>query len=165
MKSRADQLLEGFKLGKLGAGSPRLTPETPDKPDHKSKIKIISQGFRKLPVGNEPDAPFICWRDPDGLTYYLELQRSHKGGSGYILYFCGGENLISPPSGGVENADFSSNFYDQLEYDKMLHIFSNRILPPIRQRGISAILNNPVIRRPEEYTPAFRAWLKQKNQK
>jgi hypothetical protein len=60
--TRADQLLEGFKLGKLGAGKKKFID-----PQENFKIRILDE------VSPVADNPFLKWEDFDGYIYSLNL--------------------------------------------------------------------------------------------
>ena len=63
------RLLEGFKLGDLGAGKTHFT----DRSEHG---KIIRQGFNTS--FEENDVPFVIWKEDDDWVFFLWIEPEDK---------------------------------------------------------------------------------------
>lgn len=89
MTTRADHILEGFKLGDLGAGKNRFVKRHEDNveveldPVVPGKLKIIHETTKADAVG-----PSLIWKDSDGLLYMVELFEKRKL-SWCIQFSCG----------------------------------------------------------------------------
>jgi hypothetical protein len=93
MTTRADKFLEGFKLGKLGAGNPKLA-EDPRKPEKHDNFKILFDHDGKVGgAPGEPPYPHMKWQDPDGWTYQLVLVRPDSNNKEVSILLTGGKEF------------------------------------------------------------------------
>jgi hypothetical protein len=68
-QSRADKLLEGFKLGSLGVSrKPKVTPQSDA--SEKSTLTVVKEGANKHPTDGVL-YPYFFWKEADGWSYCL----------------------------------------------------------------------------------------------
>jgi hypothetical protein len=162
--TRAEQLLEGFKLGKLGAGR-KL----------ESDFKILNSGEDNkefdLHTNTEIDLPYIFWRDTDNLYYWFAVDYYPSSGPNrgldFPLFFAGGPNLVinqKPDNTGYKPKRFA---WAALQYQSSLKMslseFS-KLESKIRHEGINSLI--PLVRNFEPrlgFEDKFYDWLKRKN--
>jgi hypothetical protein len=155
--SRAEQFLEGFKLGKLGAGKTKLAPIEDKEPivtkmPEKVKFRIIS---------TEPitaQFPHIKWQDPDGYIYMMEVERN-KENKWYIQIFCGKPESVG--SNKVKRSDEDWFIRSFLLTEKQIKTLYNNYLPYVRSGGIDGMFKGSLLDRFEplsQYKEAYIAW-------
>jgi hypothetical protein len=86
MSSRANKLIEGFKLGSLGVSKkPKVTLGS-DEPGH---VTILYDGF-KLSIVTKTRLPTLYWEEPDGWCYGFAIRLFAKS---FRLGLYGGPKL------------------------------------------------------------------------
>lgn len=95
MRTRADKLLEGFKLGDLGAGRKKVIPRDTAGGAHKTvqmklTVKILTHGSGMSMVDGL-ESKWMLWEDYDQMKYafFVHEEERSKGS----LYFYAGKNL------------------------------------------------------------------------
>jgi hypothetical protein len=130
MNSRADKFLEGFKLGKLGAGKAKLgSPDLEYFPEESpfEKIKIL-----KRVIGKTPDDQFrIFWKDRDDHAYYIDKFSRKDWGDKFMLW------LKGQWSGKKTTWSVSMRSDLFVNVQEMFQIF----LSEIQERGVRYFLN------------------------
>jgi hypothetical protein len=159
--TRADKFLEGFKLGKLGAGKIHFAEPTPV--HEEPKVKILQDGGRSIvhKSGGLLNAYHIYWRDPDGFDYYLELKPNIEGNPDfYMMSFYGGVNSITDKDN-ITDVMFRCDRAD-VGFDEAVKHFHKKLKPLIKAHGAEGLLHEPIV---TDYTFApsmFRQWLHEK---
>jgi hypothetical protein len=159
MISRADKLLEGFKLGSLGVSrKPKVTSE---------KIEIVKEGINKLKDDSEFEFPFFCWREDDG-NYYISVERSSV--DTFIVRLYGGKDLALVTSALsrwrgwlVPNEyDWDVSTFSLSNYGSVYSSYED-FVSTIKKGGIDRLLSNYNL---DAFNmglaPTFRLWLKKR---
>lgn len=172
--TRADKLLEGFKLGSLGAGKPKFVdkpnaqePESQQdkKRNRRKDIRIIHESSATKVFSNT----YILWEDFDRLLYMFEVTAGQVGmrvsplaASWFLRISCGVPN--SPGSDVAEKESWSiASKMNTLrkhknKYDKYLAI--------IKRDGIGGLLKANILKdifRPApEHERKYREWVEDK---
>jgi len=125
MTSRADKLLEGFKLGSLGVSKkPRISLQEPTtqepivEPIASSSIKVLEEGFTDEKFGKE--CPFIWWEENDGkLQYQYAFVVSRADFQNHFeLWFYGGDTMEYMPEGIYGNGLYYFKDYVFLKFSE-----------------------------------------------
>jgi hypothetical protein len=90
MVSRADKIIEGFKLGSLGAGKKSVNDMT-DEPKKEKTHTIIDSGKVNPPLGTFIGLPYVFWNESDGWSYFFGVNYSKN--KGFNLQLSGGPDL------------------------------------------------------------------------
>jgi hypothetical protein len=165
------EIIEGFKLGSLGAG-PHMTDVQEPEEEKEKFVKIIKEGKSKysgFSLGKEVEAdePFLCWKDPDGLTYFLELNvDKDKGpGSAYLILYGGKKLKIFEKRDKVFAEEFAwAASTASWDYKRMETGYTN-LVREIKRQGVVRMVNNPFmdIFKPDGmYGKGFHEWLEKK---
>jgi hypothetical protein len=148
--SRADRLLEGFKLGSLGVSrKPHVAPE-PEEP--LTFVKIVKEGVNKysgFSLGKEvtADEPYLCWKDPDGMSYFLELVVDKDKGPEYAtLNLYGGENLTTEEHfGQVAATRFQWKATNKSWFYKNIETSYKKCVGVIKRSGMNYFANSVTV--------------------
>jgi hypothetical protein len=88
--TRADKLLEGFKLGSLGAGKKPVSSVV-DEPKKEKTHTIIDSGTVDPPRGTTIGLPYVFWSESDGWSYFFGV--NYAKNKGFNLQLSGGPDL------------------------------------------------------------------------
>lgn len=136
MISRADKLLEGFKLGSLGAGG------KPERGEDPMKIESVKQGTTEI---DGEKCPYLFWKDPDGLFYHLAvdvvpphivvLLGKGKKDNKFALSFKGGTQLEATKTT-TFGETWSVRLTYPVSYDDAVELFK-KYSALIKEKGIT----------------------------
>jgi hypothetical protein len=165
MTTRADKFLEGFKLGKLGAGKQKFTPELlqPEKTSQRDhNLKILKEGSD---IYNGKELPFIFWQDYDGLKYGLHLSIG-LGEDKTAIYFHAGENLehVDDSTGrAFKNPDFMGISKILRSVDGAVQLV-DLYIHIIKKDGIMGLMENfsRIFQSVSGFSGPFNKWLRDK---
>lgn len=159
MKSRAEKLLEGFKLGDLGAGKKNYS-DTPEPP--KAKFKILEEGSEET---NGEELPYTIWQDPDGMNYALFVGHVQTGGVCHV-HFRGGERLrIGTGWRLFKHAPLASFTQRAFPYDAAVQTYESYVhLIKQNRQGIEGLLDHlySLFEPGTTNEPEYLKWLKAK---
>jgi hypothetical protein len=172
MTTRADKFLEGFKLGKLGAGH-RPFVNVPDEKEEPQSIatgelKILADKRYKDSSGNTRS--YLFWQDPDGWKYLLEIVRHKSDQVLYTMILSGGPKMsivtMKDHEGvGRHKQEWSARFKDPLLIGDIKSIY-RRYRQFILRKGIQPLLSNSIYyfkaTAMTDDSVAFGDWLKSK---
>jgi hypothetical protein len=153
MTTRADKIIEGFKLGSLGAGHSKMS--------YDSDLKV---GNKQT---NGKDYPYMFWHDPDDMKYALQFIPTKGALDDFVnLWFYGGCELSL--SSGV----YLCENYEFLQFSKYRMSLENAVslirtwIPIVKTRGIVGILDTLPKFTPNAQTyDVYKKWLAQKRKK
>jgi hypothetical protein len=173
MITRAEKLIEGFKLGSLGVSrTPKVSsdvePNAP-KPDS-TGFKILKKGMKKS-GGNAftgmNSFPYLYWQDRDGWHYYMDMSESLAK---YTLYLWGGEDLNAeidekgqPTLSGRGWMIGAVNKYRSNDAYRVFDELANTI----ETQGIDGVLRKNLLKKFKAYgedLAKYTAWLDAKKQ-
>jgi hypothetical protein len=169
MSSRADRLLEGFKLGSLGVSKkPKvtITPDDNTTPEESETSQILKQGFAApKTIANTSDklCPWILWKDTDGLRYVLRVTAPLGGKGKFKIQFCAGPNLDYDESKAcvtLNTVVFAAEKKDFKDYDQIIDLF-DAYVHIISRKGINGLVEHifKVFGPYPESQKKFESWL------
>jgi hypothetical protein len=153
--TRADKLLEGFKLGSLGVNhKPKVSSD---------RVEIVKEGINKY---KDVEFPFFCWKDDDGWVYFLNLEPFSETDI-CVLKLNGGPKLKIGPSGYSEFQDWvvpENMMWDvwshSLRYDKASSLYKEWV-SIVKKQGINGLLIQEVLLS-FSLSNMFKDWLEKK---
>jgi hypothetical protein len=164
MKTRADKILEGFKLGSLGVSKkPKVTIndpviQGPKKRPKTGQVKILKQGDER---DSQPGYNWILWEDKDGMRYSIFIGTIQPNGQGY-LFFRAGENLeYDEKTSKYTGYDLQGISKETKSWQDWKGLFALYVMK-IRKDGIKGLLNNftQIFRPNSGYEERFQTWLR-----
>jgi hypothetical protein len=178
--TRAEKLIEGFKLGSLGARTHFVDPqqkdfEDPNKSVKRTKTRIVytNHGKQKSPLAEFSDPPYFYWMENDDWAYALEVYVAEDGEFG--LFFSGGKDLtlingvFTPDDYQVSGGDWVMRAASGLlsRYEDYLNLFK-KLVPIAEDRGSAGVIKSSLYSS-ARFEPnvsvskkPFAKWLKQK---
>jgi hypothetical protein len=163
MGTRAEKLIEGFKLGSLGVSkTPKVSSDN---------IDVVKEGINRL-KDDKTDYPYFCWREEsDGWGYYIDVEEGIFQNE-YLVMFYGGEHLKLMTDTKVfsrykgwfvpDEEDWRVASYSLPNYDNALSLFK-KVVSAVRHEGVDNILSSEFLGefRVSE-AELFKHWLKEK---
>jgi hypothetical protein len=135
MTTRADKIIEGFKLGSLGAGRKPMRGAD-EQPVHS---KVMEKGVNQI---RGLDCPYVYWVDTDKWAYCLNVSHDFNEPDLWVLVFAGGPKMKLGKLNeivGPDDADFAVESAHPDKFKKMLKWY-NRLLSLIETDGLNGIL-------------------------
>jgi hypothetical protein len=171
MLSRAEKLIEGFKLGSLGVSKkPKVTigsdePQAPKVRDRRDDIRIIHEVVASQMTPN----PLILWEDFDKLLYMLELTTHDSIGirpSPLSAVWFLQISCATPAPPGADNGKHNWLARSKLNTVKGLKKKYEKYLAIIKEKGIDGLLNSGTLKaafRPDAVDQlTYHTWLGKK---
>lgn len=177
MTTRAENLLEGFKLGSLGARTHFVDPQQKDLEDSKpvkktSRISFAHRGKQKSRSPEISDPPYFYWTEEDGWSYALEVYAEEDE---FGLFFSGGKNLkitngfLTPNDDQVSDAMWVMRAVSGLifGYKDYLELFE-QLVAAAEKKGSAGLIKSARFwfakfePNDSRYKSKFAKWLKQK---
>jgi hypothetical protein len=162
MTTRAEKIIEGFKLGSLGAGTKKFVnfDNTSVSVDDvkRDEIKIL-----KTEIGKKPDQHFsVIWQDRDGYVYSVEKFSSDDWDT-FFLWFRGKKARKNDP-------DITSKYPWVVSIKspnfekKYIGIFFEQLIHTLKEEGIAYFLSEYSKKRISfgSRNKGFKSWLDSK---
>jgi hypothetical protein len=172
MTTRAEKFLEGFKLGKLGAGR-KISHVSPETAQQQSKnvgisehVKILKEGFINETL-NENKYPFIFWQESDDYRYALVMVRNDAADRCNI-WFYGGDTLEYVPEGIFGNGIYFFRNYAFLKFTTISYPFEsalrwfNELRDLVKSKGVAGFLTKLPTFSKSKTDSRYNSWLKYK---
>jgi hypothetical protein len=158
------KILEGFKLGKLGAGKKKFVEPNGQKSSQDSQkasgIRILRDEANTRRVNGVSVAlPRLIWVDTDGFAYSLNMDYRPQFES-YILVLLCGKEIVK--TNGMQTLWQAWSGYVK-EHDAMTKEFE-KLSTNIKNRGIAGVTLAQFDIRPF-YTKQYQKWLNERRKK